>query len=229
MPVRFNITIQTDGPYWVTGAHEIQVSEIALGDEGVPDHLIHRGSLPLTPEGTALCRCGQSRNKPFCDGHHAKTGFDGTETASRQPYEEAAGVQTGPLAVLTDQEDLCAFARFCDGGGKIWRLIESPMPADVARANREAGLCPSGRLKVWDRHSRLQTSPEPQTSALQLLEDPAIDASAALAVSGSFTLQSANGETYPERQRMTLCRCGQSGNKPFCDGSHASTRWQDGL
>ncbi|WP_420835420.1 CDGSH iron-sulfur domain-containing protein [Aquitalea pelogenes] len=34
---------------------------------------------------------------------------------------------------------------------------------------------------------------------------------------------------YPVRERMTLCRCGASANKPFCDGSHASIKWQDGL
>ncbi|WP_250565679.1 CDGSH iron-sulfur domain-containing protein [Adonisia turfae] len=32
-------------------------------------------------EQVALCRCGASSNKPFCDGAHAKAGFEATERA----------------------------------------------------------------------------------------------------------------------------------------------------
>ncbi len=43
-----------------------------------------------------------------------------------------------------------------------------------------------------------------------------------LLVQGNFELHDAEGNSYPltEGQNVALCRCGLSGNKPFCDGSH---------
>ena len=41
-------------------------------------------------------------------------------------------------------------------------------------------------------------------------------------------VQSADGSTYEVRNRMTLCRCGRSANKPFCDGSHEEVGFRDG-
>jgi CDGSH-type Zn-finger protein len=40
-------------------------------------------------------------------------------------------------------------------------------------------------------------------------------------VRGGIPIESANGKTYAVRNRVTLCRCGQSANKPLCDGSHS--------
>ena len=94
---------------------------------------------------------------------------------------------------------------------------------------KQAALRPSGRLKVWGLTSRRQLNQEPTETTISILEDPAIHASAGLALTGAFSVQSADGEPYPGRERMTLCRCGHSSNKPFCDGSHAASHWQDGL
>lgn len=42
-----------------------------------------------------------------------------------------------------------------------------------------------------------------------------------LIVRGDFLIQTADGrEIVPGRSTVALCRCGQSGSKPFCDGSH---------
>ncbi len=42
-------------------------------------------------------------------------------------------------------------------------------------------------------------------------------------------MESENGIPYESRNRVTLCRCGASSNMPFCNGSHASIRFRDGL
>jgi CDGSH-type Zn-finger protein len=45
-------------------------------------------------------------------------------------------------------------------------------------------------------------------------------------ISGSFVIQDAEGNTFDlsGRETISLCRCGQSNNKPLCDGSHRPDR-----
>jgi CDGSH-type Zn-finger protein len=176
-----------------------------------------------------LCRCGQSQSKPFCDGTHAKVKFDGKETASRKPYAEQAEVIDGPTMELRDAEVLCAFARFCDPAGKIWGLIEQtddPKARDLVI--REASHCPGGRLVVRDKKTGKTVEPELPPS-IGLVEDPALGCSGPLWVRGGIPVSSEGGKPHELRNRVTLCRCGASSNKPFCDGSHASLKWKDGL
>jgi CDGSH-type Zn-finger protein len=47
----------------------------------VLDHLGNEYALPVGKELIALCRCGQSRTKPFCDGSHKQCGFAAAELA----------------------------------------------------------------------------------------------------------------------------------------------------
>ncbi len=64
------ITIVPDGPLKVEGPIDLQDSD---------------GNPVPTREGKAayLCRCGGSKNKPFCDGTHSRIGFAGAEAAVR--------------------------------------------------------------------------------------------------------------------------------------------------
>jgi len=93
---------------------------------------------------------------------------------------------------------------------------------------REAGNCPSGRLVAQDRKTYKDIEPEFEPS-IGLVEDPAEGCSGGLWVRGGITVESADGYTYETRNRVTLCRCGASENKPFCDGTHASVKFKDGL
>jgi CDGSH-type Zn-finger protein len=222
------IVISKDGPYIVYGDIPLSLETIAVDAEGGSWEWEHGRSFPIT-DAYALCRCGQSGNKPFCDGTHAKIGFDGTETAARVPHVEQADVLDGPTMVLEDATVLCAYARFCDVAGTIWKLIgETDQPNAREMVAREEMHCPSGRLVVLDKTTGKRIEPELAT-AIGLVEDPAQNCSGPLWAQGGIPVESADGTTYEARNRVTLCRCGASKNKPFCDGSHADPPWLDGL
>jgi CDGSH-type Zn-finger protein len=221
------IEITAKGPYRVTGSVPLAVQTIVADQRG--DSVDWRqGEVLDTPEEYSLCRCGQSAHKPFCDETHLRIGFDGTETASREPYVAQAEEQEGPTVILTDAAPLCAFARFCDHGGQVWNLVESAEEAAASLAVREAALCPSGRLVAWERRTREALEPDLEPS-IGLVEDPVTGVSGPLWVRGGIPVVSADGYQYEKRNRMTLCRCGASRNKPFCDGSHATIGFEDGL
>jgi CDGSH-type Zn-finger protein len=222
------IVVSENGPYIVTGGVPLSVQTIEPNGEGLSWDWKEGRSFPIDKE-YHLCRCGHSKNKPFCDGSHLKVRFHGNETASRQPYMRQAGATEGPTMTLLDAEDLCAFARFCDPGGKIWALIERTDDPKVRElVVREAGHCPSGRLAVIDKKTQKVVEPELPPS-IGVVEDPAMKCSGPLWVRGGLPIESANGTPYEARNRVTLCRCGASSNKPFCNGSHASIKFQDGL
>jgi CDGSH-type Zn-finger protein len=214
------IQVTKNGPYLVSGSLPLSEQWIVTNAEG--DSLDYREDkkYPEQPQ-CALCRYGQSRNKPFCDGSHARVGFDGTETASQQPYLEQAETIQGPALSLTDAESLCAFARFCDPKGRIWNLVgRTDDPETRKIVEFEATHCPAGRLVVWDNKTGKPIEPQFKPS-LSLIEDTEKKVSGPIWVRGGIPVVSADGKTYEIRNRMTLCRCGQSNNKPFCDGSHA--------
>jgi CDGSH-type Zn-finger protein len=220
-PISAKIQITKDGPYLVSGDLPLSEQHIVTNAEG--ESLDYREGKKYPSQAQyALCRCGQSANKPFCDGSHQKVQFDGTETASRQPYMEQAETIEGPTMLLTDQENLCAFARFCDPKGRVWNLVKRADTPETRRlVEHEAGHCPAGRLVVWDRETGKPIEPKFKPS-LGLIEDTAKEVSGPIWVRGGIPVISADGKTYEIRNRMTLCRCGRSDNKPFCNGSHAA-------
>ena len=215
-----NIQVTRDGPYLVSGGVALSEQWIVTNPEGESLDYREGKKYPAQPQ-YALCRCGRSANKPFCDGTHKKVRFDGTETASHRPYLEQAETFEGPTMLLTDQENLCAFARFCDPKGRVWNLVaETDNPEAQRLVKHEAGHCPGGRLVAWDRETGKPLEPQLEPS-LGLIEDTDKRVSGPIWVRGGIPVFSADGETYEVRNRMTLCRCGRSDNKPFCNGAHA--------
>lgn len=222
------IVVSKNGPYLVSGDVPLQIQVITPDKEGFSWDW-KPGPAFEVKTTYALCRCGQSKKKPFCDGTHSKIGFNGEETADRVPVAEISETYDGPALTLNDAEDLCAFARFCDPGGKIWSLIENTDDPKVRElAIREATHCPSGRLVVKDKKTGREIE-ETLPPSIGIVEDPALKCSGPLWVRGSIPLESQDGTPYETRNRMTLCRCGASENKPFCNGSHASIKFNDGL
>jgi CDGSH-type Zn-finger protein len=69
-----NILAKKNGPYLVTG----DLSELQITDADGNKYDI------AGKQAVALCRCGASVNKPFCDGQHSKIGFQAAEAAVKQ-------------------------------------------------------------------------------------------------------------------------------------------------
>lgn len=220
------VQITRNGPYRVSGSLPLGKEVIGADRKGDSVKWEQGTKYPLQAQ-YVLCRCGHSSHKPFCDGTHAKIGFDGTETASRASYREQAKVMQGPKMSLMDVEDLCAFGRFCDPNGSVWQLVSE---TDRASAHedfvRQTCNCPSGRLVAWDNATGESLEPRYEPS-IGLIEDPVKHCSGPIWLRGGVQLVGADGFQYEVRNRMTLCRCGASKNKPFCDGSHAAIGFSD--
>lgn len=226
-PKSFYIKITPDGPYLVYGNPPIDQEIIVPNAEGA-SWVYQRGKhFDSSATPVALCRCGYSKNKPYCDGSHAHADWDPQETASKRPLLENAEEVEGPTMVLADNEKYCAFARFCDAHGRVWNLVEEARSEEERELVRhEVGHCSSGRLVLWDKKTRQVFEP-PFEPSISILEDTGIKVSGPVWVKGGIRIESADRSSYEIRNRVTLCRCGQSSNKPFCDGTHASMHFND--
>jgi CDGSH-type Zn-finger protein len=220
------VVVSKNGPYIVTGNIPLAKQTIGTDAKGGSEKWIEGEAFPAR-ETYALCRCGHSKNKPFCDGSHATAHFNGEEKASREPYQDQAQLLDGPVMQLADAERLCAFARFCDPHGQVWNQVErTDDPQIRATFVRQVGACPSGRLVALDKATGKAVEPELPIS-IGLVEDPQQGCSGPIWLRGGIAVVSADGFEYEVRNRVTLCRCGQSKNKPFCDGTHAAIKFRD--
>ena len=213
------IHISKDGPYLVSGFVPISVQTIIADEKGTAYEWKEEKKYPPKTK-YALCRCGQSNNRPFCDGTHSKVTFDGTESPAKESWVERAKIFSGPTLVLSDVEDLCASARFCHRAGGIWNLIPKTSNEEKRKiVIEEVRDCPSGRLMLQDRVTHKQIEPT-YSASIGIIEDPQVGVRGPIWVRGKIPIESCNGKLYEIRNRVTLCRCGKSSNKPFCDSSH---------
>ncbi|GGD35156.1 CDGSH iron-sulfur domain-containing protein [Croceicoccus pelagius] len=220
------IKITEDGPYEVSASLPLIDQKIETGPDGASLDWAKTGEHDAEPT-YYLCRCGHSANKPFCDGSHEDTDFDGTETADRSGFVEKANKLEGPRYHLLDKEDLCAVARFCDTYQTVWKEVERTDEDEIADVFlNQIARCPSGRLVAVDAESGDMVE-HPRDPRISTTQDPAEECSGPLYVEGGVSLTGADGERYESRNRMALCRCGASGNKPFCDGSHIKIGFSD--
>lgn len=220
------VVVSKHGPYLVFGNVPLVRLTIGADAEGNSEEWITGATLP-TGEHYALCRCGKSSAKPFCDGSHRVVGFNGAETASREPYQAQATILDGPALQLSDAESLCAAARFCDSHGQVWNQVENTDdPAVRATFIRQVSLCPSGRLVALDKRTGQALEPELPLS-IGVIDDPAEQCAGPLWLRGGIPVFTADGDAYEVRNRVSLCRCGQSENKPFCDGTHVGINFRE--
>ena len=217
------IRILKNGPYIVSGS--VPLSEKMIIPRG--NGYVYEDGEPLAQRATySLCRCGKTKTPPFCDGAHVASHFDGTETACKNGYFlRAARIEGTGIDLLDDGR--CAFARFCHrDSGDAWELAEdSASEFHHSEAIIAANECPAGRLTAVEKDGTIH---EPEYSpAIEILQDPEEHVSCGIFVKGGIPIESADGSEYEIRNRVVLCRCGMSGNMPFCDSRHVSEGFRD--
>ena len=180
------------------------------------------GDACATERGVALCRCGGSKNKPFCDGTHSRNGCSDRKLADGSLDRRAS--YAGRRITIHDNRGICSHAGFCtDGLKSVFRMGQEPwIDPDGATAEEIIATirkCPSGALgyAIDGVEPRDQERPPAVT----------VTDHGPYAVTGGVELLGVPfGEGAP-REHYTLCRCGASENKPFCDGSHWHAGFRD--
>jgi CDGSH-type Zn-finger protein len=217
------VQITENGPYEVMG--DVPISRTAQEETEYGEPIGYEPFEPLKHRATyRLCRCGRSTTKPFCDdSHQDDPPFDGREVADRGRRRQRAKGYEGDEIVLIDDASLCSTAGYCgDRFTKVWLMLaDSSDPAVRERIKHMVDLCPSGRLS-W------ATSVEAEEHEPDYQPEIGVFRNGPLWVRGGVHIVGADGEPYEVRNRVTLCRCGASRNKPFCDGSHKRIGFQDG-
>jgi CDGSH-type Zn-finger protein len=186
----------------------------------VPSLRRANGEPCATVRGVALCRCGGSKNKPFCDGTHGTIGFSDKKVADGSQDRRVNYV--GKRITIHDNRGICAHAGFCTDGLKaVFRMRQEPWidpdGASVEEIIETIRQCPSGALSYSiDNVEHRDQDREPMVTVTN--DGP-------YAVTGGIELMGVAPGEGASTEHYTLCRCGASRNKPFCDGSH----WQVGF
>ena len=171
----------------------------------------------------ALCRCGSSNTKPFCDGTHTKIGFDDRR---ERKEEYAINEFKGKDITVVDDIGVCSHAGACVRGAPktffSWegeKRISTPDKEIKEEIIETIRKCPSGSLtykidgKLYDEYFS-----EPEIF---------ISKDGPLYVRGGLVFSDPRGAKSHSKDHNTLCRCGSSKTKPFCDGTHKKVGFTD--
>ena len=142
------ITVRPDGPYIVQGGIPLVRKSKVMSEDGEPLDWQKESELS-TEDVYRLCRCGQSSNKPFCDGTHTKVQFDGIESADTGPIAERTAAYEGEQIVVKDDRSLCDHSGFCGNRfTNVWKMVKkSDAPQECwAQIIAMIEKCPSGAL-----------------------------------------------------------------------------------
>jgi CDGSH-type Zn-finger protein/truncated hemoglobin YjbI len=211
------IQVAANGPYLVTNAQRV------LDGLGV--------EIATTPQA-ALCRCGKSGSKPFCDGAHARTGFSDAKDPDRVP--DRRDTYVGQQVTVLDNRGICQHAGYCtDRLNTVFHSKGEPFVTpsggrmdEIIRAVRD---CPSGALSyAVDGHEAREETDYHGTREPTVT----VTANGPYRITGAIALTDDQGADHARaegasREHYALCRCGQSQNKPFCSGVHWYVDFRD--
>lgn len=217
------IHIRKNGAYRVSGnlalVRKVQISS----EHGEP--LTWQKTVVLETDPVyILCRCGLSNDKPFCDKSHKNSDFDGTETAATNTFEERKIVYEGSTNISIKRDySICAESGFCGNRlADIEKLVERTDDS-IVRAQVIAMIerCPSGSYTYALSDESEDIEPDyPQQIAVTTETTSEGPIAGPLWVTGYVSILRADGQPMERRNRIALCRCGHSKNKPLCDGTH---------
>jgi CDGSH-type Zn-finger protein/truncated hemoglobin YjbI len=188
-------------------------------------------SLPSRPQ-MALCRCGASAMKPYCDGSHARSGFADVKDPKRVP--DRSDTYLGVQVTILDNRGTCQHSGLCsDRLATVFRAQAEPFVApsggrmdEIVRAVRD---CPSGALSyaIDGEEARAEVDwHDVRERTIEVAKD------GPYRVSGGVALRDEMGNDIARnagasREHYTLCRCGNAQNKPFCTGMHWYVEFRD--
>lgn len=221
------IVVQKNGPY------QVYVIPLTRKEQIVSEHgeplTWRKTDVIQTGEMYELCRCGQSKNMPFCDDSHFELGFNGTETAETNlSTERQVVIEGGRQIVVKRDYSLCMSSGFC---GNRFRDIESMTPDtwdSVVRAQVIAMIerCPSGSFSYRLEGEQEDIEPDlPQEVAIVTEMTSEGPICGPIWVTGMIPIERSDGQPFETRNRVTLCGCGLSSNKPLCDGTHRQVKF----
>ncbi|HSH02268.1 MAG TPA: ferritin-like domain-containing protein [Anaerolineae bacterium] len=215
---RRRIIVRPDGPYIVYGDIPLVRKAQIISEHGEP-LTWHKTDIIPTDGTYALCRCGQSSTKPFCDGTHARVDFDGTETADTNSYADRQEVYGGHGITVKRDHAACMESGFCGNRfTSIPKMIDNTDDSQVrAQVIAMVERCPSGAYTYSLTPDSDNIEPDYPVAIAVTQEG---EYAGSLWITGNIPLIRADGKPFETRNRVTLCRCGQSANKPLCDGTH---------
>lgn len=208
-------TIRTtqNGPYKVTGVKLLKTSI---------------GNALETEEEMYLCRCGGSNNKPYCDGTHKKNGFSGDDGSVH--IDNNTKAYKGKEITIYDNRNICSHRGYCTTElPSVFKESDPWINPDGDTVEKIMALCdkcPSGALSYSLAREDRNQGPNSEVSTVRLSErhygyHGPYDVSGPIEIEGQLKRQ-------PElKNKMTLCRCGHSKNKPYCSGEHYYVQFID--
>jgi CDGSH-type Zn-finger protein len=214
-----------NGPYYLINDMEPKVVENLKNFKGEP---------LSTTVGIALCRCGKSNRKPFCDGTHSVIGFSSQNVNLNENDTNKLTIKNkrrdyvGKEITIHDNRKICSHAKECVNnlpsvfklGSKPWIDSDGSKMQDIINTVRK---CPSGALSYSIDGIEYRDPKEHRDPILTVLKN------GPYYITGGIDLIGENIEfgEGASKEHYTLCRCGASENKPFCDGTHRTINFKD--
>jgi CDGSH-type Zn-finger protein len=219
-----------NGPYYLLNDMKPKIVENLQNSKGEP---------LSTVSGVALCRCGASKNKPFCDGTHGTIGFstenkgaeNGGSGEEKKVIRDKRKAYVGKKITVHDNRRICSHAAECVNNlPSVFKLNARPWidpdAASLEEIINTIRKCPSGALSYSIDSIEYKDQNERRPMVTVSEDGPYLITGGIELIGGDANniIQFGDGAS---KEHYTLCRCGASNNKPFCDGMHKVINFKD--